>query len=251
MAAGTGQGRMWEDMRMEARRLESEVDVKLATYAKLCAGFEANFKLRTETSAGADQVRISQQGRMGWSTFRKRLAQGKAAELEELLQRLADLNDEMGGVLVGGNDSRAHTMARHKDVLLEFTQEFRKVNSTLGATRDRVQLLAGAGDSSLHGIQVQGQSSTGALLRERGTIASSTSAVDEILAQAHTVSSNLLDQRRIFGNITDRLLTLGSRFPVVNGLLNAIRRKKSKDTLVLTAVIAGCVLFTLVYLFAR
>ncbi|MEW5297260.1 MAG: hypothetical protein WDW36_000483 [Sanguina aurantia] len=234
MAAGTGQGRMWEDMRMEARRLESEVDVKLATYAKLCAGFEANFKLRTETSAGADQ-----------------LAQGKAAELEELLQRLADLNDEMGGVLVGGSDSRAHTMARHKDVLLEFTQEFRKVNSTLGATRDRVQLLAGAGDSSLHGIQVQGQSSTGALLRERGTIASSTSAVDEILAQAHTVSSNLLDQRRIFGNITDRLLTLGSRFPVVNGLLNAIRRKKSKDTLVLTAVIAGCVLFTLVYLFAR
>ena len=45
-----------------------------------------------------------------------------------------------------------------------------------------------------------------------------------------------------------QVLALGARFPVVNGLLNAIRRKKSKDTIVLACVIAGCVLFTLVYI---
>lgn len=72
-----------------------------------------------------------------------------------------------------------------------------------------------------------------------------------MLAQAASVSTNLISQRRLFDNITDKILAVGARFPVVNGLLNAIRRKKSKDTLVLTAVIAGCTLFTLIYLFVR
>lgn len=55
---------------LQARRLESELDVKLAAYAKLCAGFEANFKLRTETSAGADQVSVDRHG--GCSTVTAR-----------------------------------------------------------------------------------------------------------------------------------------------------------------------------------
>lgn len=100
-------------------------------------------------------------------------------------------------------------------------------------------------------VSTQVQSSTGALLRERGSIANSTSMVDDILAQAATVSSNLMDQRRLFDSVGDKILQVGARFPVVNGLLNAIRRKKSKDTLVLAGVIAACTLFTLIYVFAR
>jgi Golgi SNAP receptor complex protein 1 len=46
-------------------------------------------------------------------------------------------------------------------------------------------------------------------------------------------------------------LQLGGRFPVVNTLLNAIRRKKSKDTLVLGGVITACILFTLVYIMLK
>lgn len=38
---------------------------------------------------------------------------------------------------------------------------------------------------------------------------------------------------------------------MVNGLLNAIRRKKSKDTLVLSGVIAACILFTIIYVMAK
>lgn len=36
------------------------------------------------------------------------------------------------------------------------------------------------------------------------------------------------EQRTMFDNIGGKLVTIGSRFPVVNGLLNAIRRKKNK-----------------------
>jgi len=233
-ASVPGQARAWEDLRKEARKLEGELDVKLAAYAKLCAGFEANYKLKTSDSSalGADQ-----------------LAQTKAAEIEDLLQRLSDVNDEMSSLIGGIGDSRSHTLARHRDILQEFTQEFRRLNSTLGAARDRVQLMAGSSEGHI-GLTMGG-SSTGALLRERATISSSTSAVDEILSQAQSVTTSLLDQRRVFDNVTDKLLQVGSRFPVVNSLLNAIRRKKSKDTLVLSAVIAACVLFTILYVWNK
>lgn len=47
---------MWA-CRVQARKLEGELDVKLAAYAKLCSGFEANYRLRaTDSSLGADQV---------------------------------------------------------------------------------------------------------------------------------------------------------------------------------------------------
>lgn len=50
------------------------------------------------------------------------LAQAKASEIDALLQRLSDVNDEMGAVIGGGSDARAHTLARHRDVLQEYTQ---------------------------------------------------------------------------------------------------------------------------------
>lgn len=55
-------------------------------------------------------------------------------------------------------------------------QEFRRHNSSLGASRDRVQLLRGSTDKSplLGG---QGYNASGALLRERGQISGASAAV--------------------------------------------------------------------------
>jgi len=47
--------------------------------------------------------------------------------------------------------------------------------------------------------------------------------------------------------MTTKLGNLGAKFPVVNSLVSAIRRKKSKDTLILSAVVACCTLFLLAY----
>jgi Golgi SNAP receptor complex protein 1 len=53
---------------------------------------------------------------------REQLAQSRAAELEDLLQRLSDVNDDMGAVLGSASDSRVHILARHRDILQELTQ---------------------------------------------------------------------------------------------------------------------------------
>ncbi len=41
----------------QARKLEGELDVKLAAYAKLCSGFESSYRSKLDSSGlGADQV---------------------------------------------------------------------------------------------------------------------------------------------------------------------------------------------------
>jgi hypothetical protein len=40
----------------QARKLEGELDVKLATYAKLSSGFESSYKGKGESGLGAEQV---------------------------------------------------------------------------------------------------------------------------------------------------------------------------------------------------
>lgn len=61
--------------------------------------------------------------------------------------------------------------------------------------------------------------------------------VDDMLAQAQSVSRSLLEQRRIFSNVQDKLVTVGERFPVINGLLNAVRRRKSKVRFILSLML--------------
>jgi hypothetical protein len=48
------------------------------------------------------------------------LSQDKSSEIESLLGRLSDTNDEMGHY--GSKDSRAHLHARHRDILQDYTQ---------------------------------------------------------------------------------------------------------------------------------
>ena len=52
-------------MYVQARKLEGELDVKQAAYAKLCSGYEANYRLKAanNSSLGADQVCV---GVVGW-----------------------------------------------------------------------------------------------------------------------------------------------------------------------------------------
>jgi len=100
-------------------------------------------------------------------------------------------------------------------------------------------------------VQVQG-GTTGQLLRERGYIHSSAAQLDDVIGQAQAVRrvpaapahptcraltdlrrgaqavNSLAAQRTLFTDITAKLGTVGAKFPVVNSLVTAIRRKKSK-----------------------
>ena len=116
--------------------------------------------------------------------------------------------------------------------------------------QDRATLLSGAKDvSPLLGVTIQ--SNGGALLRERNTIQAGTSAIDAVLSEAGGIGNTLRDQRGLFDNLGNKLMSVGAKFPVINGLMNAIRRKKSKDTIIISLVIVVCSCLLLVYWLRR
>ena len=171
----------------------------------------------------------------------------QAADIEGLLQRLNDVNSAMSGAVTGG-DARSHTLARHKDVLMEYTSEFRRIKNKVEANREHASLLGGGRVGGGGGGGEFGDSSASSqLLRERSTINSSTSKVDDVISQAQATAAALVSQRGIFANVANNLSTIGSRFPVVNNMLTAIKRKKSKDTIILSVVCALCTGFILIY----
>jgi len=216
--------RAYDDLRKEARKLESDLEVKLAAYSKM-----------------ANRLDHLGQGEAGLAA--DQLASSKESSIEGALRRLSDVNDSMGGEIGGGADPRAHTLARHRDILNDLTQEFRRLRSSYGAARERADLLAGAQSDSF----TAAQASTGLLLRERTGIQNSNAALDDVIGQAQAVSSSLGEQRGLFDNIGTKLAGVSGKFPVVNGVLNSIRRKKNKDSLILAAVITVCTLFLLIY----
>ncbi|KAK9861433.1 hypothetical protein WJX84_006699 [Apatococcus fuscideae] len=222
------QTRAWEDLRREARKLETDLDTRLASYAKLCSSFDTGYGARGETGLATEQF-----------------ASSKATEIQGLLNRLSDANEEMSGLLSGGGDSRSHTLARHRDILHDFMQEFRRLNVNLGAARDRADLFAGGSATSIPSMG--GQGSSGLLLRERGALQGANTALDDVMGQAQSVAGSLTMQRRLFGNIGSKLSDVAARFPVVNNLLSSIRRRKNRDTIILSAVIIACALFTIIY----
>ena len=50
------------------------------------------------------------------------LMDSKAAELEKLLSQLSDLNDSMRNAMGGRQDTRTHTLTRHRDILHDYQQ---------------------------------------------------------------------------------------------------------------------------------
>jgi len=150
-------------------------------------------------------------------------------EIETLLSKLRAVNEAIAGISEQGSDSRMHVLARHKDILHDFTQEFRRLSSIASAARDRADLLGGMGPGS------------------SGANPGNATAIDSVVAQAYGVASNLTQQKQLFDTIDSKLSSVGAKFPVVNSVLNAVRRRKNRDTVILASVMGLCMLLILIY----
>jgi hypothetical protein len=55
--------------------------------------------------------------------------------------------------------------------------------------------------------------------------------MDDVLGQAQAVAGNIREQGNLFENVGGKLENVAQRFPLVRGLLTAIRRKKNRASL--------------------
>lgn len=200
--------------------------MKIAAYGKLSTSYEYGYA-KGESGLATDQALDLQ-----------------AVEISALLTRLGEINESLKSVVGTTGDARSHTVARHRDILHDFNQEFKRLGSVVSAARERASLLENTGNSS---PIMPNQSGMGLLLRERGVLSSTHSALDDVMGMAQGVATGLGQQRALFTGIGGKLAGVGSRFPVVNSLLNAIRRRKNRDNVILAGVVALCTLLLLIY----
>ncbi|KAG0591763.1 hypothetical protein M758_1G219600 [Ceratodon purpureus] len=216
----------WEELRKEARKLEGDLDVKLSSYAKLGGML----------SHGGDVG-----GDGSWKSMEM--------EIESLLEKLLDINDSMSRCVAAATSTTSVTqkLARHRDILHEFTQEFRRTRNNISSMREHAELLTSV-RNDISEYKASGSLSPGpSLLRERGAIHGNIAQMDEVINIAQTTKGALGAQRSTFMEIQGKVKQLGDRFPAIRGVLGAIRRKKSRDTLILAGVITGCTLFLIIY----
>ncbi|KAK4755568.1 hypothetical protein SAY87_009325 [Trapa incisa] len=222
----------WEELRRDARKIEGDLDVKLSSYAKLGARYsQAGY-----VDAGSPTV-----GSRSWKSMEM--------EIQSLLEKLLDTNDAMSRCAASAalTTSVTQKLARHRDILHEFTQEFRRIKGNINSMREHAELLSSVRDDISEYKASGSMSPRVQLLRERAAIHGSISHIDDVISQAQTTKAALGSQRALFGDVQGKVKLLSEKFPLIRGVLGSIRRRRSRDTLILSAVIAGCTLFLIIY----
>ncbi|PQM33804.1 Golgi SNAP receptor complex member 1-2 [Prunus yedoensis var. nudiflora] len=154
---------------------------------------------------------------------------------------------ESGSPSVGSTTSVTQKLARHRDILHEFTQEFRRIKGNINSLREHAELLTSVRDDISEYKASGSMSPRMQILRERAAIHGSVSHIDEVISQAQTTRAVLGSQRALFGDVQGKVKNLSDKFPIIRGLLGSIKRRRSRDTLILSAVIAACTLFLIIY----
>lgn len=219
----------WDDARRNARRLETAADAEINAYAKLAAAADDAF-------AGGERGLSAQQ-----------LAAAKAAAVDKLLTELEGAVGELqrAATSEGGGETaaRSHTAARAASVATELRTRFTRLAATVSTAQERAALFGGV----LPSTDTGGGGTRGALLRERGVLASAHAALDDVLGFASATGTSLLDQRGRLGGTAGRLASVGDRFPVIGGLLAATRRRRDRDAMVVAGVAGACTFLIVVY----
>ncbi|XP_042505909.1 Golgi SNAP receptor complex member 1-2 [Macadamia integrifolia] len=223
----------WEELRKEARKIEGDLDVKLSSYAKLGTRFNQG----SYADTGSPTLGSS------------RSFKSMDMEIQSLLEKLVDANDAMSRCAASTTPTTSVTqkLARHRDILHEFTQEFKRIKGNINSMREHAELLMSVRDDISEHKVSGSMSPRMQLLRERASIHGNISHIDDVINQAQTTKAVLSSQRSLLGDVQGKVKLLSDKFPVIRGLLGAIRRKRSKDTLILSGVIAACTLFMIIY----
>jgi golgi SNAP receptor complex member 1 len=128
----------WEELRREARKLEGDLDVKLSSYARLAA---------RSSSAASGAASPSADG-SSWKSME--------FEILSLLGKLQDVNDAMSrcAASTAPTTSVSQKLARHRDILHEFTQVSPCLALSLLLFRRTTRLISSSGGSFMEaGVQ--------------------------------------------------------------------------------------------------
>eukprot|EP00903_Cladosiphon_okamuranus_P012505 g11709.t1 len=218
-----------EALRREAHRLEADLEVKTQAYSRLSQRVNSDILYDAEDPEDGTQEQLL------------------AGEIDQLLSSLGECNERMGEqVAKGGRKADSAMLQRYREILFDFSTEFKKTSAALQRKRDTTELFkssrADRGEGGGAGDFEQEH-----LLREQNAIHSSLQSATGVLGQAAEARESLRHQRATLGAASSTLSSMQTRFPAINRVVEAIQKKKAKDRLIIACVISACILFSLHY----
>ena len=168
-------------------------------------------------------------------------------EIQRLLQQLQDLISFKLSPAAERSNKSQHLLLikRYREILFDLTSDFSKSQQMWTRKREQMELFSGANTSQ----QQQQDPAMEHLLRERSHIQNSLTASSSVIHQAMEIHSDLRQQGGSLRGVSGMIGTMTQTIPGLNRLVENIRRKKSRDDVIVAGVIAACILFTLWYVF--
>eukprot|EP01098_Paradermamoeba_levis_P016133 TRINITY_DN8522_c0_g1_i2.p1 TRINITY_DN8522_c0_g1~~TRINITY_DN8522_c0_g1_i2.p1 ORF type:complete len:251 (-),score=32.42 TRINITY_DN8522_c0_g1_i2:181-933(-) len=242
----------WDELRREARKLESELELKLVSFSKFGASFAQSSLLREDGGLHVGGGTVQDTSLFLSNT--EHISNSMAVEIQLLLMKLTEVNESMGrvlGALEPGTSNYTHSstlLQQHRAKLHDYSQEFKKTKATITATREHAELLFSVRkDISQYKNSGGANGRADQLLRERGALHTADRVADAILGQAAETREALTNQKSLLQGTLSKLSNFGGNFAAVNSLIGSIRRKKFRDSLILAVFIALCICFLLWY----
>jgi len=138
------------DLDRQAKLLEKEIDAKLLSLSKCDASVEDDDFDSTDKSPLLVSV-STDPSTSGGGIFAK-----LSVEIESLLSRLTEVNEKMTVVAEDIRGTLAtHTLKRHKEILADYSKEFRKTKTNVQVNHDRDQLFFSSKKKSNGEIRIQ------------------------------------------------------------------------------------------------
>lgn len=216
--------RMWESLRADARAHDAEIESKLSKLSLLAQEVANNPASAPQFEALADELdRLSR-------------------KLHAVVMSMSDIVDGLP------RNSETQSLARHtqrfEDLVGEKNQALRRLRTETQKRRERAELL-----SKVHTeINVFNESSElRSLSSENESLRHTQRKTREILEQAELSRQRLQTQRAMFMGISEKVVSIVEKVPMIGGILRKIDQKRRRDVLILAAIIAICVLLTLAF----
>ncbi|KAG0308659.1 hypothetical protein BGZ97_013307 [Linnemannia gamsii] len=242
IAAATGVA-SWDTLRKEVRQIETEIESKLTALSKLAVR-NGSASAPPQAAAGAGAPGAGAAAANG---------EELEANIEELLEKLSRTVDAMSGHLDSQTQtngqaplSMTHLLQKHRDILHDYTKEYRKTRQNVRAARDHAQLLTSVRDD-ISSFKNGGMSASDYLLNERSRIDGSHNLADSALEQAYATRDDLDRQRSILLSVNQRINNVATQLPSVGQLIGKIQSRKNRDNVILSCVIGSCVVGVLYF----
>lgn len=180
MASPSTSSASWDVLRRNTRNLESTIDARLTTYSSLASKIARS----ADTNSYSDHTALDMTGTGASSSLDHSEHLELETELESLINDLSNSVDALTSKLddpaVPPTSAQLHAVQRHRELLFDFTRDFRRSKTNVRHAIDRRDLLGNV-QGDINAYKAAHASDSDALLAERGRIDNSHSMIDRTL----------------------------------------------------------------------